>query len=63
MKKIYIATGYNSWTNKELHRAFKTEQEADEFLNGLTDPHLVVMSYQSTTQLANALLGNQGVTA
>ena len=63
MRKIYIVTGYNSWTNKELHRAFKTEQEADQFLNGLTNPHLVVMSYNSTTQLANTLLGNQEITA
>jgi hypothetical protein len=60
MRKIYIATGYNSWANKELHRAFKTEQEADQFINGLTDPHLVVMSYNSTTELVNALLNNQG---
>ena len=60
MKKIYIATGYNSWANKELHRAFTTEQEADQFINGLTNPHLVVMSYNSTTELVNALLNNQG---
>jgi len=62
MKKLYIATGYNSWNNKELHRAFNTEQEADQFLNGLTNPHLMVMSYKSTAQLANALLGNQEIT-
>ena len=63
MRKLYIAKGYNSWNNKKLHRAFKTEKEADQFMNGLTDPHLVVMSYNTTTQLVNALLGNQGVTA
>ena len=63
MRKLYIAKGYNSWNNKELHRAFKTEKEADQFMNGLTDPHLVVMSYNTTTQLVNTLLGNQGVTA
>lgn len=63
MRKIYIATGYNSWTNKELHRAFNSAQKADQFLNGLTNPHLVVMSYKSTAQLANALLGNQEITA
>ena len=38
------------------------EKEADQFMNGLTEPHLVVMSYNTTTQLVNALLGNQGVT-
>lgn len=63
MKNLYIARGYNSWTNKELHRAFETEQEADQFISGLTDPHLVVMSYKSTVQLANVLLGNQEITA
>jgi hypothetical protein len=63
MRKIYIATGYNSWANKELHKAFNTAQEADQFLNGLTNPHLVVMSYKSTAQLANTLLGNQEQTA
>jgi hypothetical protein len=63
MRKLYIATGYNSWTNKQLHRAFETEQDADQFINGLTDPHLVVMSYSSTTELVNALLNNQEITA
>ena len=63
MRKLYIAKGYNSWNNKELHRAFKTEKEADQFMNGLTEPHLVVMSYNTITQLVNALLGNQEVTA
>lgn len=63
MRKLYIATGYNSWTNKRLHRVFETEQDADQFINGLTDPHLVVMSYSSTTELVNALLNNQEITA
>ena len=63
MRKLYIAKGYNSWNNKELHRAFKTEKEADQFMNGLTNPYLVVMSYNTTTQLVNTLLGNQEITA
>lgn len=57
MKKVYIASGYNSWTNKDVIRAFSSEKEADAFLNGLTNPHIQVMAYKSSTQLVNALLG------
>ncbi len=57
MKKLYIAKGYNSWTNKELIRSFESEQEADSFIQGLTDPHIQVIGYKSTTQLVNTLLG------
>jgi hypothetical protein len=57
MKKLYIASGYNSWTNKELIRAFSSETEADKFLENLTNPHIQVFSYKSTADLANLLLG------
>lgn len=57
MKKVYIAKGYNSFTNKELIKAFSTEKEANAFLEGLTDPHLQVLGYKTTTQLVNSLLG------
>lgn len=53
MKKLFIAKGYNFYTNKELLKAFTTEQEADKFLEGLTDLHITVMSYKSTIQLIN----------
>ena len=56
MKKLFIAKGYNSYTNKELLKAFTTEQEADKFLEGLTDPHITIMSYKSTIQLINHFL-------
>lgn len=56
MKKLFIAKGYNSYTNKELLKAFTTEQEADKFLEGLTDPHITIMSYKSTVQLMNHFL-------
>ena len=56
MKKLYIAKGYNSWTNREILRAFNSEPEADAFILGLTDPHIHIMTYKSTTQLVNALL-------
>ena len=56
MKKLYIAKGYNSFTNKELVQAFTTEQEADKFLEGLTDPRINIVSYKSTVQLLNYYL-------
>lgn len=59
MNRLYIAKGYNSWTNKEVLRAFNTEQEADTFIQGLTDPHIHIMGYKSITQLVNTLLGAQ----
>ena len=57
MRKIYITKGYNSWTNQELMRAFTTEKEADSFINGLTEPHIQVISYKNTADLVNHLLG------
>jgi hypothetical protein len=56
MKNIYIARGYNSWTNKESVRAFSTKKEADSFIQGLTDPKIQVIRYKSTNQLLNFLI-------
>lgn len=56
MKKLYIATGYNSYTNKEIRQAFNSEAEADKFLDGLTDPRIQVIAYKSTVELINHLL-------
>jgi hypothetical protein len=56
MKKLYIASGYNSYTNKEIRQAFNSEAEADKFLEGLTDPRIQVISYKSTVELINHLL-------
>jgi hypothetical protein len=53
MKKLFIAKGYNSYTNQELIKAFATEHEADKFLEGLTNPRINIMSYKSTVQLMN----------
>lgn len=61
MKKIYIAHGYNSWMHRNVIKAFSTEQDADAFMDGLTDPHLQVIGYKSTSQLVNTLLAHQGV--
>jgi hypothetical protein len=57
MNKVFIAKGYNSWTNKEILKAFISEQEADAFIQGLTDPHIQVIGYKNTAQLVNTLLG------
>lgn len=53
MKKLYIASGYNSFTHKELRKAFTSEIEADKFLEGLTDPRIQVIAYKSTVELIN----------
>lgn len=55
-KSIFIAKGYNSWANKQLTRAFNSREEADAFIQGLTDPHIQGIRYKSTAQLANILL-------
>lgn len=54
--KLYIAKGFNSYTNHQLTKAFNNESEASQFLNGLTDPKLQVVSYKSTIDLVNDLL-------
>jgi len=54
--KLYIAKGYNSYTNKQIMKAFSSKVEASQFLDGLTDPKLEVMSYRSTVDLVNDLL-------
>jgi len=56
MKKIYIVNGYNSWTNKDIIRAFTSESEADKFIEGLTNPHIHIIGYKSTIELVNHLL-------
>lgn len=56
MKKLFIASGYNSYTNKEMRKAFNNESDADQFINGLTDPHLQVIAYKSTPELINHFL-------
>jgi hypothetical protein len=57
MKKLYIANGYNSWANKSVVKAFNSEKDADQFIQGLTDPHIQILAYKSTTQLINYFLG------
>lgn len=56
MKKIYIATGYDSYAQKTMLKAFTSQAEADKYLEGLTDPRINVMMYKSTADLVNKLL-------
>ena len=56
MKKLYIASGYNSFTNKDMRKAFNNENDADQFIDGLTDPHIQVITYKSTVELINYYL-------
>ena len=56
MNKIYIATGYDSYVHKKEVRAFETGAEADRFIDNLTDPHILVMSYKTVIDLVNNLI-------
>ena len=56
MVKVFIASGYNSWTNKTITKAFLAPSDADEFLNGLTEPVLQVFNAKSYIDLLNEFL-------
>ena len=56
MKKIYIANGFNSWSNKEITKAFSNEDDARNFLEGLTDPKILLIPYKTSADLVNHLL-------
>lgn len=56
MVKVFIATGYNSYTNKQLARAFLSPSDADQFLEGLTDPRLNTFTAKSYVDLLNEFL-------
>lgn len=56
MKKIYIANGFNSWSNKEITKAFLSEDDARNFLEGLTDPKILLIPYKTSVDLVNHLL-------
>lgn len=56
MVKVFIASGYNSYTHKTLTRAFLAPSEADEFLNGLTNPTLQIFTDKSYIALLNTFL-------
>ena len=56
MVKVFIATGYNSWTNKQLTKAFLVPSEAEQFIKGLTNPSLNIFTAKSYIDLLNTFL-------
>jgi hypothetical protein len=56
MVKVFLASGYNSYTNKQLTRAFLVPTDAEQFLGGLTDPKFKSVMASSYIALINDLL-------
>ena len=56
MVKVFIATGYNSYTHKNIARAFLEPSKAESFLEGLTDPKLDALTAESYLDLLNIFL-------
>ena len=56
MIKLIYVTGYNSFTNKQLHRTFIIPSEALLFANGLTDAKSVVITADSYVKAFNEVL-------
>ena len=56
MIKVFIANGYNSYTNKEITRAFLRPSEAEQFLEGLTNPKFKCVIADSYIEIINSLL-------
>lgn len=54
--KIYVGTGYNSYTHRQTQKIFKTRKEADDFVVGLTDPKVHMVSGKSFFDAVNKLL-------
>ena len=59
MRKVYIASGFNSWQNKTMARAFNTNAEALAYSEGLTDPKIKAYAYATAVDLANQLKKEQ----
>lgn len=56
MVKVFIATGYNSYTHKTLTRAFLAPSEAEAFIEGLTAPSVNIFKAKSYLELLNTFL-------
>lgn len=56
MVTIFYVKGYSSLANKELKRAFKTIEEANNFSTGLTDPKIFGMRDKSIIGACNRIL-------
>lgn len=56
MVKVFIATGYNSYTHKNMARAFLEPSKAESFLEGLTNPKFNTFTANSYIDLLNIFL-------
>ena len=56
MRGLYLARGYNSWTNHTLKRVFKTYEEANRFCEGLTDSKVKFYNADNQVDAFNLLL-------
>ena len=56
MVKVFIAQGYNSYTNKQLVKAFLVPTDAEQFLKGLTDPKFKSIIAKSYIDVLNMFL-------
>ena len=56
MIKVFIATGYNSYTHKTLTRVFLAPSEAEAFIAGLTAPSVNIFKAKSYLDLLNTFL-------
>jgi hypothetical protein len=59
MKKIYLASGYNSWTNNTIYRVFNTLSEANGYLIGLTDGNIDTFSANTMLEAFNRLIAHK----
>jgi len=56
MKKLYVASGYDSWVNKRQLQAFDDLDKAKAYLDGLTAPQMQTMEYKTKNDLITTLL-------
>ena len=58
MVKLFLITGYNSYTQKTINRAFRTPKEALDFSLGLTDSKMEVLTGEDYLTIFNDYLIN-----
>jgi hypothetical protein len=56
MVKVFIASGYDSYNNKQMTRAFLVPTDAEQYLAGLTDPKFNIFTANSYVDLLNEFL-------
>jgi hypothetical protein len=56
MIKIFIATGYDSYSHKILSKAFLAPSEAEAYMINLTNPSVNTFTAKSYIELINSFL-------